>query len=50
VRVRTWTPQRLTDDQERLLRELKELEDQPPQDAGEKEERGFWSKVKEAFS
>jgi molecular chaperone DnaJ len=50
VRVRIWTPQRLTRDQERVLREFKDLEDPPPEDAVMGEERGFWSKVKGAFS
>lgn len=50
VRVRIWTPQKLTKEQERVLREFQELEDPPPEDAVKEEERGFWSKVKEAFS
>jgi molecular chaperone DnaJ len=50
VRVRVWTPQKLTREQERLLKELKELDDLPPKNAVEGGDRGFWSKVKEAFS
>jgi len=50
VRVRVWTPRKLTKEQERVLRELIELEDAPPVDAGRPEEKGFWSKVKGAFS
>ena len=50
VRVRIWTPQKLTKDQERILWEFRELEEAPPEDAMKEEERGFWSKVKEAFS
>ncbi len=50
VRVRIWTPQELTRDQERILREFKELEDPAPEDALRGEDRGFWSKVKGAFS
>jgi len=50
VRVRLWTPQKLNRDQERVFQELKELEDSPPEDALNEGERGFWSKVKEAFS
>jgi molecular chaperone DnaJ len=50
VRVRVWTPQNLSKDQERLLQELKEMEEPPPQEARSGEERGFWSRVKEAFS
>ncbi len=50
VRVRLWTPQKLNRDQERAFEELKELEDSPPEDALNEGERGFWSRVKEAFS
>ncbi len=50
VRVRVWTPRKLTREQERLLRELRGVEDTPPEDASEPQEKGFWSKVKEAFS
>jgi molecular chaperone DnaJ len=50
VRVRVWTPQKLSKEQERLLQELKESEESPPEDALSGGERGFWSKVKEAFS
>jgi molecular chaperone DnaJ len=44
VRVHVWTPERLTDEQERLLRELSKLEGEPP-----KRSPGFWSKIKEAL-
>jgi molecular chaperone DnaJ len=50
VRIRVWTPRKLSREQERLLRELRELEDLPPDDAGNPGERGFWSKVKDAFT
>lgn len=50
VRVRIWTPQKLSKDQERILEELREQEDPPPEDAIKGEDRGFWSRVKEAFS
>jgi molecular chaperone DnaJ len=50
VRVRLWTPQNLTRDQERVLQEFRTLEEPPPEDAGQGEDRGFWSRVKEAFS
>ena len=50
VRVRVWTPRKLNKEQERLFRELLELEDAPPEDVGQPQERGFWSKVREAFS
>jgi len=50
VRVRVWTPQKLTKEQERLIRELRELEEPAPTDSEAGGEKGFWSKVKEAFS
>lgn len=50
IRVRVWTPKRLSRDQERAFREMRELEDSPPEEAGNPQGRGFWSKVKEAFS
>jgi molecular chaperone DnaJ len=49
IRVRVWTPQRLNKEQEKVLKELKELEESPPGDALNGGQ-GFWSKVKEAFS
>jgi len=50
VRVRIWTPQKLSREQERILQEFKEMEEPPPEDAVGGEDRGFWSKVREAFS
>jgi molecular chaperone DnaJ len=50
VRVRVWTPQKLTREQERLLAELRGMEEAPPEHAGKGGDKGFWSKVKEAFS
>jgi molecular chaperone DnaJ len=44
VRVHVWTPEQLTDEQERLFRELAKLEGEAP-----KREPGFWSKLKEAL-
>jgi molecular chaperone DnaJ len=44
VRVRVWTPERLSPEQERLFRELGKLEGEPP-----KRSPGFWSKLKEAL-
>ena len=44
VRVHVWTPERLTEEQERLFRELAKLEGDPP-----KRSPGFWSKLKEAL-
>jgi molecular chaperone DnaJ len=44
VRLRVWTPERLSEEQERLFRELAKLEGEPP-----KRSPGFWSKLKEAL-
>ncbi len=44
IRVRVWTPERLTDEQERLFQQLAKLEGEPP-----KRSPGFWSKLKEAL-
>jgi molecular chaperone DnaJ len=50
VRIRVWTPQHLTKDQERILMELKEVENPPPRGAESGDGKGFWAKFKEAFS
>jgi molecular chaperone DnaJ len=44
IRVHVWTPERLTEEQERLFQELAKLEGDPP-----KRSPGFWSKLKEAL-
>jgi molecular chaperone DnaJ len=44
VRVHVWTPERLSDEQERLFRELAKVEGEAPKRAP-----GFWSKLKEAL-
>jgi molecular chaperone DnaJ len=44
IRVHLWTPETLTEEQERLFRELAKLEGEPP-----KRSPGFWSKLKEAL-
>jgi len=44
VRIHVWTPERLTQEQEELFRQLAELEGEAP-----KREPGFWSKIKEAL-
>jgi molecular chaperone DnaJ len=44
IRVHVWTPEKLTPEQERLLRELATVEGDPP-----KREAGFWSRLKEAL-
>ena len=50
VRVTVWTPTELDDAQERLLRQLAEVESPPPNKPDSGREGGFWSKVKEAFT
>jgi molecular chaperone DnaJ len=51
VRVRVWTPTHLTREQEEVFRRLREIEDAAPERVEEAGERkGFWSRVKEAFS
>ena len=47
VRVMVWTPESLTGEQEQLFRQLKDIESPPPKPG---ESRGFWSRVKEAFT
>ena len=44
IRVRVWTPERLTEEQERLFQQLAKLEGEPP-----KRSPGFWGKLKEAL-
>jgi molecular chaperone DnaJ len=44
IRIHLWTPERLTDEQERVFRELAKLEGEPPTRSP-----GFWSKLKEAL-
>ena len=44
IRLHVWTPERLTEEQERLFRELAKLEGEPPSRSP-----GFWSKLKEAL-
>ena len=44
IRIHVWTPERLSDEQERLFRELAKHEGDPPRRAP-----GFWTKLKEAL-
>lgn len=45
VRVQLWTPQSLTSEHERLIRELQQAEGAPPASRT----KGFWSRMKEAL-
>ncbi|MGH7554301.1 MAG: molecular chaperone DnaJ [Longimicrobiales bacterium] len=49
VRVSVWTPTELTPPQEELLKQLAEVESAVPERRERDGERGFWSKVREAF-
>ncbi len=49
VRIAVWTPTQLNSEQEKLIRRLAEVEDAPPSRIDDDNERGFWSKVKEAL-
>jgi molecular chaperone DnaJ len=49
VRIVVWTPTHLTHEQERLLRDLQGVESEVPLDGRQGTDRGFWSRIKEAF-
>jgi molecular chaperone DnaJ len=49
VRIQVWTPDELTPDQEALLKRLREIETPAPAQV-RRGEKGFWSRVKEAFT
>jgi hypothetical protein len=49
VRVSVWTPTHLTPEQERVLRELAAVESPAPSDGGREQDRGIWSRIKEAL-
>ncbi len=49
VRVVVWTPEELGDEEEELLRRLREIETPAPEQLDRDRGRGFWSRVKEAF-
>jgi molecular chaperone DnaJ len=50
VRIRVYTPERLTPEQESVLLRLREIEDAAPERMERDGPRGFWSRVKEAFT
>jgi molecular chaperone DnaJ len=50
VRIRVYTPVKLSAEQEAALRRLREIEDPPPEGLGHENQKGFWSRVKEAFT
>jgi molecular chaperone DnaJ len=50
VRVIVWTPDELSGEQERILKQLREVESPAPEKIKRRSHKGFWSKVKEAFT
>lgn len=50
VRVLVWTPEELTPEQEEFFLRLREIESPIPDPAARTARKGFWSRVKEAFS
>ncbi|MDE2762039.1 MAG: molecular chaperone DnaJ [Gemmatimonadota bacterium] len=49
VRLVVWIPERLTSEQERIIRRLREVEDSAPEKIDPGGRRGFWSRVREAL-
>jgi len=49
VHILVWTPDRLTREQEEALGRLRDVESPAPDTINPSGERGFWSRVKEAF-
>jgi molecular chaperone DnaJ len=51
VRVAVWIPSELSAEQEKLIRELRRVEDAAPESMdADREAGGFWTRVREAFS
>jgi len=50
VRIIVWTPDELTSEQEEALGRLREVEAPAPEKVRVGSEKGFWSRVKEAFT
>ena len=50
VRVVVWTPDDLTDQQEQALETLRSVEAPAPEHIRRRSHKGFWSRVKEAFT
>lgn len=50
VRVLVYTPRKLDQEQEALMRKLREIEDEAPDRIDPDGHRSFWSRVKEAFT
>jgi len=50
VRIVVWTPDELTPEQETLIKKLREIERAAPAQVRLRSQKGFWSRVKEAFT
>jgi molecular chaperone DnaJ len=50
VRVLVWTPTDLTNEQEEVIRQLADIEHGVPASVRRGTHKGFWSRVKEAFT
>ena len=50
IRVLVWTPEDLSDEQTALLEQLREIESPAPERIHDRSRKGFWSRVKEAFT
>jgi len=50
VHVHVWTPQDLSGEVRDLLQDLKEVESSAPETMAGQDDRGFWSRVREAFT
>jgi molecular chaperone DnaJ len=50
VRVTVWTPSDLGDEERAAFEKLAEVEQKPPTTGADRDDRGFWSRVKEAFT
>jgi molecular chaperone DnaJ len=50
IRVQVWTPDELTPEQEALIKKLRDIESPPPSQVRLRTQKGFWSRVKEAFT
>ena len=49
ARLVVWVPDHLTPEQERLIKQLRSLEDLPPAKVSPDSRRGFWDRVKDAL-
>ena len=49
VQLSVWVPTHLTAEQRRVMTELRDLEDNPPERIDPERKQGFWSRVKEAL-